>query len=93
MHEQKSSTDSYMSTAHNLQRSPHEIDVHRLTAPEALVQVKRGIRFALIQDAPQLRVICGKGLHSVNQTPVLKKAIVDEMKKCVVFVPHIICSF
>ena len=72
--------------AHNLQRSPHEVDVHRLTSAEAIIKVKRGIRYADIQGAPELRIIVGKGLHSTNQQPVLKKAITEELKKCVL--PH-----
>ena len=66
--------------AHNLERDPHEVDVHRLTTAEALVKVKRGVRYAMIQGSPELRVICGKGLHSKDKTPVLKSAIINELK-------------
>lgn len=59
------------------------MDVHRLTSAEAVAQVKKGLRYAMIQGAPELRVICGKGLHSKNNMPVLKGAIIDEMKKFV----------
>lgn len=67
--------------AHNLERKPHEVDVHRLTTDEALTQVKRGIRYAMIQGSPELRIICGKGIHSKGNVPVLKGAIIDELKK------------
>ncbi|GJE97746.1 hypothetical protein PsYK624_139670 [Phanerochaete sordida] len=66
--------------AHNLERSSHEVDVHRLTSAEAITHVRKGLRQALIQESPELRVIVGKGLHSKNNQPVLKKAIMDELK-------------
>lgn len=69
-----------LGAAHNLERKPHEVDIHRLTTTEALTQVKRGIRFAMIQGSSELRIICGKGLHSKDKTPILKGAVINELK-------------
>lgn len=45
--------------------------------------MKKAIRYAMIQGAPELRIICGKGLHSKNNVPVLKSAIVAELQRYV----------
>ncbi|CAL1706692.1 unnamed protein product [Somion occarium] len=67
--------------AHNMQREPQEIDVHRLSVAEALAAVKTAIRDAYDTNAPELRIIVGKGKHSKNNIPVLKLAIVGELQK------------
>lgn len=41
--------------ANNLDRQPHEVDVHRLTTVEAIIQIKNSIRMAMIQSASTLR--------------------------------------
>lgn len=72
-------------TANNLDRQPHEVDVHRLTTVEAIIQIKNSLRMAMIQSASELRIICGKGNHSKDKVAVLKPAIIKEMKECVIF--------
>ena len=67
--------------AHNLTAGPHEIDIHRLSVSEALVQVKRALRDAITANSPQLRMITGKGIHSKDKIPALKMAVIREMQK------------
>ena len=62
--------------------APQEIDVHRLTVDEAFVQVRKAIRDARGFGAQELRIIVGKGNHSKDKAPVLKPAIISELKKC-----------
>ncbi|KAI0687902.1 hypothetical protein BC835DRAFT_372336 [Cytidiella melzeri] len=67
--------------AHNLNPAPQEIDVHRLSSEEAIVQVKKAIRDARGFGAPHLRIIVGKGKHSKDNVPVLKPAVISELQK------------
>ena len=64
--------------------TPHEIDVHRLSVNEALMQVKLAIRDARAFGARSLRIIVGKGNHSKNNVPVLKTAVTNQLQQ---FVP------
>lgn len=66
--------------AHNLKPEPHEIDVHRLSVQEAVMQVKRALRDAITSNSPQLRIITGKGKHSKDGIPALKLAIIRELQ-------------
>ncbi|KAA1471822.1 hypothetical protein DENSPDRAFT_837918 [Dentipellis sp. KUC8613] len=65
--------------AHNLSAEPHTIDVHRLKVPEAIRRTEIALRDTLVEGGTQLRVITGRGNHSVGKIPVLKLAIVREM--------------
>ncbi|KAJ3538305.1 hypothetical protein NM688_g6540 [Phlebia brevispora] len=67
--------------AHNLNRQPHEVDVHRLQVTEAMSEVKRALKEALESDAPELRIITGRGNHSKGKLPILKPTIKREMEK------------
>jgi len=58
-----------------------EIDLHGLRVGEALSRLEKALRDMLLQDATKLRVIVGKGKHSVNKVPVLKRAVMEEMEK------------
>jgi len=67
--------------AHNLKTKTREIDLHGLRVREALSRLQKALRDMLLQDATKLRVIVGKGNHSVNKVPVLRKAVIQEMQK------------
>lgn len=60
-----------------------EIDLHGLRVREALSRLEKALRDMLLQDAAKLRVIVGKGNHSANKVPVLKKAVIKEMERYV----------
>ena len=66
-------------TAHNLKPEPQTIDIHRLNVNEAVAEVKRALREARSSGSPEVRVITGRGKHSKNQIPVLKKALIQKM--------------
>jgi len=61
----------------------HTIDVHYLRIPEAIRETNKALRDMLLEGGGELRVIVGRGLHSRNKIPVLRPAIITEMKKCV----------
>ncbi|KAK7692476.1 hypothetical protein QCA50_004101 [Cerrena zonata] len=67
--------------AHNQNREPQEIDVHRLNVTEAMVAVKTALRDAYVNGAPTLRIIVGKGKHSNNKIPVLKNAVITNLQR------------
>ncbi|KAG6902751.1 hypothetical protein C0995_011899 [Termitomyces sp. Mi166 len=61
-------------------RRPHEVDVHGLRVAEAVHQTEQALRRAYTNQAPFIRVIVGKGLHSAGK-PILKDAITRIMAK------------
>ena len=61
----------------------HRIDVHGLRPREAFDRIERAIVKANQEKRSQVLVIVGKGLHSVNQQPTLKPAVMREMQRCV----------
>ncbi|TCD68039.1 hypothetical protein EIP91_011583 [Steccherinum ochraceum] len=65
--------------AHNLKPEPQTIDIHRLNVHEAIIEVKRALKDARGAGSPELRVITGRGKHSKNNIPVLKKAIIQKL--------------
>ena len=67
--------------AHNLRAKAREIDVHGLRVREALQRVEHALREMLLQSATDLRVIVGRGNHSVNKIPVLKMAVLKAMPR------------
>jgi len=58
-----------------------KIDVHGLRPREAFDRIERAIVKASGEGKTLIRVIVGKGLHSVNQTAVLKPAVLREMQR------------
>jgi DNA-nicking Smr family endonuclease len=62
-----------------MHQSAHVLDVHGLKVPEARSRVERALRDALLAGAPRLRVITGRGNHSVDGIPVLKARIIETM--------------
>ena len=72
--------------AHNLKAKAREIDVHGLRVHEALQRVEQALRDMLLQNATVLRVIVGRGKHSVNKIPVLKMAVLKAMPRYVFFI-------
>ena len=77
-----------------LARNPIEtnkIDVHGLRPREAFDRIERAIVKAVDERKTVIRVIVGKGLHSVNQQPTLKPAVQREMQRYV-FHQHLIPS-
>jgi DNA-nicking Smr family endonuclease len=74
--------------AHNMHQSGHVIDVHGLKVPEARARVERALRDALVAGAPRLRVITGRGNHSVDNIPVLKTRITEAMAEYVCCSPR-----
>jgi DNA-nicking Smr family endonuclease len=71
-----------------------EIDVHGLRVREALLRVERALRDMLLHGDKDLRVIVGKGKHSVNKIPVLKMAVLKAMRRYIYlfFRPSIPCN-
>ncbi|EIN11397.1 hypothetical protein PUNSTDRAFT_118810 [Punctularia strigosozonata HHB-11173 SS5] len=67
--------------AHNLRGTPQVIDVHRLKVPEAVKRTELALRSAYEGGASELRVIVGRGNHSVGKIPVLKTAILGHLQK------------
>jgi hypothetical protein len=65
-----------------------EIDVHGLRVREALLRVERAVRDMLLLSATDLRVIVGRGNHSVNKIPVLKMAVLKAMRKYIISLFH-----
>lgn len=61
----------------------HRIDVHGLRPREAFDRIERAIVKANQEKRSQVLVIVGKGLHSVNQQPTLKPAVMREMQRYV----------
>jgi len=59
------------------------IDVHGLRPAEAIDRTERALSDAIAKGMSTLRVIVGKGLHSVGGQPVLKDAIKRNMEKWV----------
>ncbi|KAI0063499.1 hypothetical protein BV25DRAFT_1883261 [Artomyces pyxidatus] len=66
--------------ANNMANEVHTIDVHRLKVPEAVRQTEVAIRNVLVEGGSQLRVITGRGNHSVGKIPVLKLALIKQME-------------
>ncbi|KAF8902892.1 hypothetical protein CPB84DRAFT_1775126 [Gymnopilus junonius] len=59
----------------------NEIDVHGLRPLEAFDRIERAIVKAHEEKRTTIRVIVGKGLHSVNQKPILKPTVQREMQR------------
>ncbi|KAF9527274.1 hypothetical protein CPB83DRAFT_856279 [Crepidotus variabilis] len=59
----------------------NKIDVHGLRPREAFDRIERAIVKASTEGKSVIRVIVGKGLHSVNQIPTLKPAVMREMQR------------
>lgn len=57
--------------------------MHRLKVRQATRRVEKMVRDMLLQNASTLRVIVGKGNHSVNNIPVLRQTIVQAMEQYV----------
>lgn len=74
-----------MTAAHNLAGEPHTIDVHRLKVPEAIRETEKATRDVLVEGGTTLRVITGRGNHSVGRIPVLKLALMRIMEGYVFF--------
>lgn len=60
-----------------------KIDVHGLRPREAFDRIERTIVKASSEGKSVVRVIVGKGLHSMNQQPTLKPAVQREMQRFV----------
>ena len=67
--------------AHNFTPEPQTIDVHRLKVVEAVARVEQALYDAMITGVPQLRIITGRGNHSVGNIPALKLAIIGRMQE------------
>ncbi|KAF8973011.1 hypothetical protein BDZ97DRAFT_1912609 [Flammula alnicola] len=59
----------------------HKIDVHGLRPREAFDRIERAIVQANQEMRSIVHVIVGKGLHSINQQPTLKPAVLREMQR------------
>ncbi|PCH36144.1 hypothetical protein WOLCODRAFT_126773 [Wolfiporia cocos MD-104 SS10] len=66
--------------AHNMTPQPQTVDVHRLKAKEAIARVEQALYTAMQSGANELRVITGRGNHSVGRVPILKLAITKHMQ-------------
>lgn len=71
----------YDPTARNPQAQSNKIDVHGLRPREAFDRIERGIVQANKEKWTTVYVIVGKGLHSANQEPVLKPAVIRELQR------------
>ncbi|PPQ93799.1 hypothetical protein CVT25_013508 [Psilocybe cyanescens] len=67
--------------ARNTLTKSNEIDVHGLRPREAFDRVERAIIKASEERRMTVRVIVGKGKHSVDQRPTLKPAVQREMQR------------
>ena len=74
-------SNGFYGVGHNLRVKAREIDVHGLRVREALLRVEQALRDMLLQSATNLRVIVGRGNHSVNKIPVLKMAVLKAMRR------------
>jgi DNA-nicking Smr family endonuclease len=61
------------------QQQPHVIDIHGLKVTEARARVEHALGEAMDAGASRLRVITGRGNHSVDNIPVLKTRILEAM--------------
>ncbi|KAG6820426.1 hypothetical protein H0H93_000672 [Arthromyces matolae] len=59
--------------------NPYEVDLHGTTVYEACVIVKEILQSLPTSQSKSLKVITGRGLHSVNQVGVLKPALRKEL--------------
>jgi len=66
--------------ARNPSSSLRTLDVHGLRVAEAIKLTEKALRDAVTKGHPDIRVIVGKGLHSIDGIPVLKLAIIREMQ-------------
>ncbi|EPT04556.1 hypothetical protein FOMPIDRAFT_1045833 [Fomitopsis schrenkii] len=66
--------------AHNIAPEPQTIDVHRLKVVEAVARVEQALYDAMLSGVPELRIITGRGNHSVGKVPALKLAIIGRMQ-------------
>lgn len=57
------------------------MDLHGLRVQEAIEVVEKAFRSTLESGYGTLKVITGKGLHSKNNLPILKNAVIREMEK------------
>lgn len=57
--------------------------MHGLRPREAFDRIERAIVKAHEEKRTTVRVIVGKGLHSANQKPTLKPAVLREMQRFV----------
>jgi len=76
-------TFRYYYAARNPVVQSNKIDVHGLRPREAFDRIERAIVKANQEKRSQVFVIVGKGLHSVNQQPTLKPAVLREMQRYV----------
>ncbi|PPR01720.1 hypothetical protein CVT24_001596 [Panaeolus cyanescens] len=67
--------------ARNALQVSSKIDVHGLRPREAFDRAERALLEAINQKRPSLRIIVGKGNHSVNNQPTLKPTILREMTR------------
>ncbi|KAH9485001.1 Smr domain-containing protein [Psilocybe cubensis] len=67
--------------ARNTLTKSNEIDVHGLRPREAFDRVERAIIKANEEKRTTVRVIVGKGKHSIDQRPTLKPAVQREMQR------------
>jgi len=67
--------------ARNTVEISNKIDVHGLRPREAFDRIERTILKASNEGKSSVRVVVGKGLHSVNQQPTLKPAVQREMQR------------
>lgn len=67
----------------NPKKKEDTIDVHGLRPTEAVDKTERALSQAIDNGHTTLRVIVGKGIHSVGGQPVLKKVITETMERYV----------
>lgn len=67
--------------AHNEDTPLDTIDVHGLQRDEAKSQTERAIRDVIKAGRTRLDVIVGKGKHSLNGIPVLKRTIIEYLNE------------
>jgi DNA-nicking Smr family endonuclease len=67
--------------ARNTPGKLQSVDIHGLRVQEAIEVVEKAFREALISGYGTLKVVTGRGLHSKNNLPVLKNAVIREMEK------------
>jgi DNA-nicking Smr family endonuclease len=65
------------------------IDIHGLKVVEARHRVDRMLADAILAHARRLRIITGRGKHSKDGIPILKRSIIESMEEYVTLSPQI----
>ena len=72
-----------LTTAHNRYQNDATVDLHGLRVAEAIRRTEHAIRDVFLRGGGELRVIVGKGNHSIGGKAVLRPAVLKAMQQYV----------